>query len=65
MKPVEMFGRAEFPAIGDSPYMMTLGAHSFYWFSLESRPAIGESISVGTGPEHQIEGVGRHRLTQG
>ena len=55
MKPVEMFGRAEFPAIGDSPYMMALGAHSFYWFSLESRPAIGESITVGAGPEHTPE----------
>ena len=34
--PVEMFGRIEFPAIGQEPYFITLGPHSFYWFSLEA-----------------------------
>ncbi|MBI2871443.1 MAG: maltose alpha-D-glucosyltransferase [Candidatus Omnitrophica bacterium] len=34
--PVELFGRTEFPAITDAPYTVTLGPHSFYWFSLES-----------------------------
>jgi maltose alpha-D-glucosyltransferase/alpha-amylase len=33
--PVEMIGRNEFPPIGDLPYFMTLGPHSFYWFRLE------------------------------
>ncbi|HXH23479.1 MAG TPA: maltose alpha-D-glucosyltransferase [Dehalococcoidia bacterium] len=33
--PVEMFGRVEFPPVGDKPYFITLGPHSFYWFSLE------------------------------
>src|SRR5689334_13192105 len=51
MKPVEMFGRAEFPVIGDGSYGITLGAHNFYWFALESRPAVTESISIGSGPE--------------
>jgi maltose alpha-D-glucosyltransferase/alpha-amylase len=32
--PVELFGRAQFPAIGSAPYLLTLGAHSFYWFLL-------------------------------
>src|SRR5262249_54387503 len=32
--PVELFGRAQFPAIGDAPYFLTLGPHSFYWFLL-------------------------------
>ena len=34
--PVEMIGRTEFPPIGDLPYFITLGPHSFYWFRLES-----------------------------
>ncbi len=34
--PVELVGKTEFPAIKDSPYFLTLGAHIFYWFSLES-----------------------------
>ena len=32
--PVELFGRTQFPPIGDSPYFLTLGPHSFYWFAL-------------------------------
>jgi maltose alpha-D-glucosyltransferase/alpha-amylase len=32
---VEMFGSNEFPAIGELPYLLTLGPHSFYWFALE------------------------------
>jgi maltose alpha-D-glucosyltransferase/alpha-amylase len=39
--PVELFGRIEFPLIGDEPYRVMLGPHSFYWFSLE-RPRAGE-----------------------
>ncbi len=33
--PVEMFGRSEFPPIGETPYQVTLGPHAFYWFSIE------------------------------
>ncbi len=32
--PVEMLGRTTFPPIGDLPYLLTLGAHGFYWFKL-------------------------------
>ncbi|MFL6352614.1 MAG: maltose alpha-D-glucosyltransferase [Bryobacteraceae bacterium] len=35
--PVEMFGRTDFPTIGESYYPLTLGPNSFYWFSLEER----------------------------
>ncbi len=34
--PVELFGRTKFPAITHRPYPLTLGPHSFYWFSLET-----------------------------
>jgi len=33
-RPIELFGRTEFPIIGESPYFLTLSAHSFYWFAL-------------------------------
>ncbi len=33
--PVELFGRTKFPAVGDRPYFLTLGPHSFYWFEIE------------------------------
>jgi maltose alpha-D-glucosyltransferase/alpha-amylase len=35
MLPVELMGRTRFPTIGELPYMLTLGGHDFYWFSLE------------------------------
>jgi maltose alpha-D-glucosyltransferase/alpha-amylase len=34
LMPVELFGQVEFPPIGDLPYFITLGPHSFYWFRL-------------------------------
>src|SRR5262249_26844888 len=36
MTPVEMFGRVSFPPIGDLPYLLTLGPHAFFWFTVES-----------------------------
>ena len=37
--PVEMFGRVEFPRTEDRPLFLTLGPHSFIWFSLEADPS--------------------------
>ena len=37
--PVEMFGKIEFPPIGEQPYFITLGPHNFYWFVLEPQRA--------------------------
>jgi len=34
-RPVELFGRTEFPEIRDRLYPLTLGPHGFYWFSLK------------------------------
>ncbi len=33
--PVEMFGGARFPVIGETPYSLSLAAHGFLWFTLE------------------------------
>jgi maltose alpha-D-glucosyltransferase/alpha-amylase len=32
--PLELLGRTSFPPVGELPYMLTLPAHSFYWFRL-------------------------------
>ena len=37
MVPVELFGATELPAVGDTPYFLTLGPHSFYWFSMQPK----------------------------
>ncbi|MFP3939142.1 MAG: maltose alpha-D-glucosyltransferase [Thermoanaerobaculia bacterium] len=36
--PVELFGHTPFPRIGELPYLLTLGPHGFYWFSLAEEP---------------------------
>ena len=33
--PVEMLGRVHFPSIGELPYLLTMGPHGFYWFTLD------------------------------
>jgi maltose alpha-D-glucosyltransferase/alpha-amylase len=37
-RPVELFGQSKFPRIGELPYFVTVGPHTFYWFSLEADP---------------------------
>ena len=32
--PIELIGRTRFPPVGDLPYLLTLGEHAFYWFTL-------------------------------
>jgi maltose alpha-D-glucosyltransferase/alpha-amylase len=38
--PLELLGRTPFPPIGELPYMLTLPAHSFYWFRLTTDVAV-------------------------
>ena len=54
LTPVEMFGRSEFPVITGTPYPLTLGPSSFYWFSLEKRQTRNE-IVVGSGEQRDRE----------
>jgi maltose alpha-D-glucosyltransferase/alpha-amylase len=49
VEPVELLGGVHFPTIGELPYLLTLGAHGFYWFRLpvakpEDQPDKKESI---------------------
>jgi maltose alpha-D-glucosyltransferase/alpha-amylase len=47
--PVEVFGRVQFPPVGDQPYVITLGSHGFYWLSLEHVRVRQETIEVTDG----------------
>jgi maltose alpha-D-glucosyltransferase/alpha-amylase len=40
MYPVELLGRERFPRIGELPYLLTFGPHSFYWFQLTSEEGV-------------------------
>ena len=41
--PVELWGERPFPAIGDLPYLLTLGPHGVFWFRLARRESIASS----------------------
>ena len=43
--PIELFGQTEFPRIGELPYFITLGPHSFYWFEIRSEEAARKASS--------------------
>ena len=57
--PVELFGRTEFPVVGEAPYFVTMGPHAFYWFTLEPQrlPAIALTPQEVRLPMLQITGV--------
>ncbi len=54
--PVELFGHVEFPAIGELPYLLTLGPYGMYWFTL-SVPRPIEVTRTGPGHERSVPSV--------
>ena len=38
--PLELFGQTPFPAVSEGLYSLSLGPHSFYWFSLRPEPSL-------------------------
>ena len=71
LAPVELFGRTEFPPVGAGPYLLTLGPHSFYWFSME-RPRVPEiragapsPAGVGELPRIELQAPWERRLLEG
>ncbi len=51
MTPIEMFGRAQFPVIADKPYFVSLGPHTFFWFHLQPKEALDETLSATASPQ--------------
>jgi maltose alpha-D-glucosyltransferase/alpha-amylase len=49
MTPLEIFGRAEFPPVGEGPYPVTLGSLGFYWFAFQPKQAHQETIQTPSG----------------
>ncbi len=58
--PVELMGGTPFPPIGDRDYLLTLGPHSFYWFSLERASApdttLPERATAAEAPRLRLKG---------
>ena len=71
MSPIELFGRTPFPPIGDLPYLLTLGPHGFFWFSIEqpgTASSAGQSeysiprIEINAGIDGVLRGAARRQL---
>ncbi|HEY4855801.1 MAG TPA: maltose alpha-D-glucosyltransferase [Xanthobacteraceae bacterium] len=70
--PLEMLGRTNFPRIGETPYLITLGPYGFYWFVLcepsgtdtaaTTRPPEFETLVVTAGWRSLLQGRSRSVL---
>jgi len=58
MVAVELFGKKPFPPIGDLPYLLTLGPHSFYWFSLEPPARNAARLAIAAMPLPVLQAKG-------
>ncbi|MFZ0456421.1 MAG: maltose alpha-D-glucosyltransferase [Ignavibacteriaceae bacterium] len=53
--PQEIFSQNIFPAIEESPYIITMGAHGHYWFQLEKEKDFAEDLDDSALPEITIK----------
>ncbi len=44
--PVEILGQTRFPPIRETPYVLSLGAHGYYWFSIERPDGADEPYGI-------------------
>jgi maltose alpha-D-glucosyltransferase/alpha-amylase len=51
--PVELFGGNPFPTIGKTPYLLTMGPHSFYWMTVGVAQA-PQRFAAESSPEAQL-----------
>ncbi|HKU38679.1 MAG TPA: maltose alpha-D-glucosyltransferase, partial [Polyangiales bacterium] len=65
MVPLELFGKNPFPVIGEAPYLMMLGGHTFYWCSLEQQASHEETARASLFEPPRIAGVSLASLCAG
>jgi len=63
--PVELFGQTRFPKIGELPYFVTLGPHTFYWFLLEPAKSDVALVAAPALPEVEVESAWTDALEPG
>ena len=47
LEPIEMFGQTRFPRIGNTPYVLSLAPHAFFWFTLHLETAEAAATTTG------------------
>ena len=61
----ELFGKSRFPRIGSLPYLLTLGQHAFYWFSLDAPAGEDPLARRSSYPVPAIEASSFRAMTMG
>ncbi len=51
--PFELLGRTRFPAIGETPYLVTLAPYGFFWFQLTEKSAAETEAAIRLLPEFE------------
>ncbi len=59
MTPVEIFGRSEFPRVSDQPYFLSMGPHTFFWFTLQPQLDTAQMRPQTALPTLQVNGSWR------
>ena len=65
MRPRELYGHTRFPAIGELPYLLTLGGHGFYWFALERPRGADDELAALTYEAPHVETASAAALLRG
>ena len=61
--PMELFGQATFPTIGDEPYLLTFAPHGFYWLCIGCREPAATDAATADLPTIQSPAGWDHLLT--
>jgi maltose alpha-D-glucosyltransferase/alpha-amylase len=65
MRPRELYGHTKFPAIGELPYLLTMGGHGFYWFVVERPRGSDDDLRALTYEPPTLESAGAQALFRG
>jgi maltose alpha-D-glucosyltransferase/alpha-amylase len=65
IRPRELYGHTKFPAIGELPYLLTLGGHGLYWFALERPRGADDELRALAYEAPTIEASGAESLLRG
>jgi len=63
--PRELFGQTEFPRIGELPYLLTLGPHAFYWFTLTAPDEPADRQGPAEPPRVEAQGSWKALVEEG
>ncbi|MGP0093600.1 MAG: maltose alpha-D-glucosyltransferase [Xanthobacteraceae bacterium] len=63
--PLELLGRTQFPAIGETPYLVTLAPYGFFWFYLRERVEPSSETTIAPEVVTLVMGDGWASLVEG